>query len=224
MAMHLTSPGFRRRALALYIWGALISCLLSAPAFSAQEVAEVLIPTKLEPTQALGLLISPNGVQQIANTEMIKSEKGELIVAVPYDEDKTLPGTLVTAMVFGKSGAFAFGAMRELPPKGVRPAPAEMPLCPEEPAGPELTHAMTSIQKLVEIRGKLVETNQHRVVGMLNEELLNKLKKLERGFGLEREQELSPHMDPFLLVDRLDRILNALKTYSFFKPAEEEEN
>jgi len=196
---------------------------LAVPAFGAQEVAEVLISTKLEATTALGLLISQDGVQQVTNTEITTSEDGGLIVAVPYDEDKVLPGTLVTAMVFGKSGAFALGAMRELPAKGAGPIPAEMPLCPEEAVGPELSRALTSIQKLVEIRQKLVETNRSRVASLLNEELLNKLKKLERGFGLKYEQELNPHMDPFLLINRLTRVLNALKTYSFFKPNEEED-
>ena len=211
------------RAGALRLIAAMLA-LLPASSFAAQQVADVTLRTDLESEAAVGLLISQNGTRQVTNTEIIRPEQGVIIVSIPYDDAKIEPGTLITAMVTAKDGAFVMGELRELPPPGVDPQPREIPLCPEEPAGLELARAMTSIHKLVEIRSKLVETGRRRIENMFTEDLLNKLKKFEKGFGLAQEPPLRAEMSPFELVDRLQRILNALKTYAFFRPNEEDEN
>ena len=201
----------------LFVWFLYGTAITQA----APQVANVPVETSLEAGRALGLLISPSGTRQVTGVEVVKAEEGGVIVSVPYDDTQIAPGTMVSAMVVDDSGAFAFGAVRELSSSGST-APEILP-CPEEPVTLELAHALTSIQKLVEVRNKLVEVGKQRTVHLLQGDFLNKLRKLEKGFGLVQEPELSPDLDPFLLVDRLERILNVLKTYSFFKPAEPEE-
>ena len=213
----------QRNAFSMVVGGALwIAAWLPCAAQGAEQAAEIMIRSAIQPAQAVGLILSPSGSRQAPDAEILKASPGEIAVAVPYDDAKLEPGTLVTAVAAAEDGAYALGAVKSLPPPG-QPALGEVPPCEEAPAGPELASALTAIQKLEKVRRTMRDTVRQRLQTVLNEDLAKKLAKLEKGFGLEQAAALSDEEDPFRLVDRLAAILNALKTYKFFKKVEPQE-
>ena len=189
--------------------------LLVATAAHAERV-EVTLDTKLEVRSAIGLLLSSQGAQQVRETDVHQASEILKLVSFPYLPDKVTPDTVASALVVLEDGSIAFANVRPIL-KGQRDAKsfASLPDCePEEATRVSVHDQFGLFESLVEIRSARREVNQIKIKKILAGPFLEKLKRLERGFGLAHPDELSADLPAAELVDRLSRLATAIRSYN----------
>ncbi len=180
---------------------------------SAQAVKhiEITVSAPFEPVNAVGLLFSERGTVQQPVPTPRRIDESNIIVRVPYRDD--LPrDTMATAMLFAADGTMAVGAVRQVFSPDPRESFLSIPECvPEKVTEATIQNQMSAIESLVQIRSKRRGLAQVQVAQLMSDKFLERLKKLEKGFGLQYQTELAPDLPPVQLIDRLQRILLAIQ-------------
>jgi hypothetical protein len=186
------------------------------------EVAEVIISAKFEPVKAAGLLISSTGAIHKKDASYEKLENGWYSVTFPYGGSEVGHDTMVTAEVSSAAGDVAFGNLRSIHAPDSKRIALDLPECPHEPpAQTPNIEQLGLLLKLVEVRSARRELVQIKVNRMLEGPFLEKLRKLEQGFGLaEGERPLDVDLPSVELVNRLSKISIAIKNYELHKEKE----
>lgn len=188
--------------------------LVTESSYAQNRTIEVNVTANFVPELALGLIMSGGKTEQVLNarTEQIGEER--LLISFPYDPQKIETGTLASAMLVGPNGELAFGDVKMITGSLSAKSFLTLPECSKEIDVPEgLNDQIGVLQSLVEIRAARREAYQHQLELTLSGPFLEKLRRLEKGFGLEHAIPLSPNLNAFELTDRLSRLATAIKNY-----------
>lgn len=188
-----------------------------APSIAYAEDKEVIIriDSDIEPVRAVGLVLTSDGTTEKSDAKFARSQSGNLEVTFSYTSEEAGSDALATAMVQSSDGSVAFGHVRKLSAiNGSR----DLPVCKGEKLAIAPNPSQIGLlQSLVDVRSARRELVQAKVSNLMKDDFLEMLKKLESGFGLTYAKELSPSLPPVELIDRLTRILNAVKNYRMSK-------
>lgn len=202
---------------------ALLVCIPLNSYAAEQQTAFVTVEAGFEPVSSVGLLISPdNPAQQILGNQVEQTYAGVFTVSFPYDPEQTVYGTLATAMLLSAEGEFAFGNLTMLPPAGQQISNEPVPACPPPEGDARFHNSMSILSRLIKNRTERRNNRMEYLERVLDQDLLDKLVKLEKMFGLDGSGQLSTDMNPVELVDRLTRIHSALKTWAIHKQKRKE--
>ena len=188
-------------------------------ASAAEQLMEVQVNTPIEPTSATGLLISSTRVIQKANATLQRTTHG-LVVRFPIEPSELDGDTMASAVVLAEDGQTAFGDMRPATIPAARSSYLSSPDCPAEQVRDVSTQSdLALFESLAEIRSQRRAVQVQKVSLMLGGEFLDRLRALERGFGLTYPRPLSAELPPVELIDRLRRLQVAIQSYKRAKPA-----
>jgi len=181
--------------------------------------ARIAVNVQFDPVSSIGLLISPTTSLQILDTETSRDSSGNIIVSFPYSKAQTAKGMVASAMVVSESGEIAFGRTVPLAGKaGGASMYARLPECKNKlPSGTTIQGQYALLESLVEIRGKRRRYSRVKLEEILDDVFLDRLKKIESGFGLESSSALDPMMNPVDLAQRLSALKAAVMTYETYK-------
>lgn len=195
----LYRSGFRALALSL---------LLASP-LSAQELVEVVVPKHPQADTAVGLLISPEGTTEVYNVQTRPKGASEVQITIPTGQSARGSHRYATGMLLSPDGEASFSAVTRIG------APANsLPICQESlPSSSELVTQSGVLQSLADLRSARVNVMLDKFRLRLSQFDQERLAKLEKGFGLEEPPALDKVENPFKLVERLSRLLVAIKTY-----------
>lgn len=191
------------------------ACLLHAVPAAAEQV-EVTIETKQEIREAIGLILTGKGAQQVTGTKVHQASETLKTISFSFDAEAAGADAVVTAVATLANGEVAFANVRPLV-KGQsnRHSFASVPDCvPDESTKVSVSEQFGLFESLVKIRSARREVNQIKIQKLMQGPFLEKLKRLERGFGLAQPRELAPDLSHFELVDRLSRLAAAIRNYN----------
>lgn len=191
-------------------------CLALSGNIQAQSVPRVLLSlhSDQEPVEALGFLFSSQGSIQKPDVEIRPFGKGRYRLAFVYAAREIHPDTMATAMVKFPDGSVEFVRSTPLRNEALRAPLVDLPLCEDMHTKTQAAAAEVGLlQSLVEVRTKRIQQSELVLRRDLTEAKLQRLRKLERGFGLASEPLLSLDIPIDQFVARLYRILAVAKTF-----------
>lgn len=190
----------------------LLSYLLSTMVLAQERLIQVDIPARFEADQAIGILLSADQVLQKPIKKLETTRHGTVVVGFEYLENEIRPDTVATAMLVSKDGEIAFGNVK---PVLMSPADASamlLPVCPSQSVPIETLRDQGGLlENLVATRLARRSNAQLRLSRTMDTDFLKKTRKLEKGFGLTWGEQLDPEMSPSELIDRLSRLVQAIK-------------
>lgn len=202
----------------------LVACcsLLPLQLLAAEQKLTLKIESDQDPTSSVGLLISSDGTTQKLETEVKRLDNRFVTVSFNCDDDEVRNDSVATAMIVTADGEILFSDLQPVLLSDNTSALAELPDCPDKiNLPPAIEDQYANLQKLVEIRGQRRAISQTRITRIMQDAFLEKLRKLERGFGLDQKKELAPDMNPLELLDRLSRLQTALRNYQANKKSDD---
>lgn len=180
--------------------------------------ARVQIESKLPISQVVGLVISANAATPVRETRVTKIAPDIYEVIFSIQKGQVDDTTVATAYGVAQDDKMVFGSMTPnlvTDPSGSR---YTIPECPAEEVSPHVSQSqMAPLQSLVSIRTARSDLAKMKVTRQLSDQLLIKLRKFEKAFGLSSTNELSADLPPAELVDRLSRLTFALKQFRVAK-------
>lgn len=209
------------RALA-YTIACVAACLESGTAFAAPHDASqiiVQVPSREDAASAIGIVFSAHGVEQTEALSISRFDPDTLLVAIAVPKAKSdshaEQSGMATALVVTNSGSHRYGHVRTIGTQdGAAAAMKTVPPCPQEKASLGIYPSQLGmLETLVTNRARQRSLETIKVAKIMNEDFLEKLKDIERKFGLGGERELVSDLPPIELIDRLSRILAALRTF-----------
>jgi hypothetical protein len=178
------------------------------------DVAHVVVPVDAEVQTAVGIIISQGETKQVRVANPKARDEHSVVVEVPYSDADRRAGALATALVSLKNGSVALADVVSLQSDFPDNSFTDLPLCDANVKLPVLSESqLGNLKRLVEIRSQRRAVLQTKMARLLQGASLEKLRKLERGFGTGTGVPLSPALLPFELVDRLSRLKQAISTY-----------
>lgn len=161
---------------------------------------------------AVGVIFSAQGAVQRAPSKVKRLDPSTVIVSVPYKESELPRDAMVTALMFSSAGKMSFGNVRPVFVPDARESALTLPLCvPEKANESALQGQIGVLENLVQIRAQRRGVSQVQIARLMSDKFLDRLRRLERGFGLVTTPELGPDLPPVQLIDRLTRILEAVQ-------------
>lgn len=186
--------------------------------FQAYAEDSLLVPLDMpsKPVSAQGLIISKAGLNPVKISEIIKKSQGGYGLVISMSELSALEaGSFATAIATDSEGTRYYGSMVAIDNADFYNRSAQLPYCEQTEVTPfKLAGQYALLESLVAVRSARRDYNQKMIKEELNPEFLDQLKKLEAGFGLKAKDELSASMHPVILIQRLSRILNTVKSYN----------
>lgn len=202
--------GFALQLFSLIVFGG------NLPSAHAQETRQIQVDIlgKSEPATAVGLLIATDSVKEYPKTQIEKGPRGDYFVSFTVPLADIKGDSVAMALALSAQGEALLTNAKILNNSGSIEAIASIPSCEGEPLRQVgLAGQVALLNQLVDIRTKLRNVARNKIAATLNGPMLEKLNKLERGFGLGRETDLDPNLPPLELVDRLSRIRAAVRTW-----------
>jgi hypothetical protein len=188
--------------------------LLQVSAFAAD--VKTSIPTAMQPTKFVGLLVSKQGVLEKTGLELqgLENPKADAVVPVGFTENSE--STLVTTMYLTGSGEIKFTPLKSVSAQeradkysSLKKCTLKMPQVKDS----QLAGNIGSLQSLLEVRRVRRDFLKLEIASKLRGDYLEKLQNLEKGLGLSADIPLSADLPPAELNIRLFRILSAVKNY-----------
>lgn len=184
--------------------------------FAADSIRslEVDVDSLVNPASAVGLVISSEGTIQRPSTKIEKTARDSIVVTFEIPQSQLRPDSVASALVVSEKGEVVFGNVKPILSPETDQALGNLPLCPGDsiPVA-SLAGQYSVLEKIYAIRMKRRDQARATIEKTLSEDLLVRLQKLERGFGLAREKELNPQLSALELVDRLSRLRDALRNW-----------
>lgn len=201
-----------------YNFLAIAAAFAFAPLASAQEQhfpIHLDLQSSFEPTTAVGILIAPNKTIEKLEAKIEKGARGAYVITFDYLPSEIDQNTFASALALSANGEAAFAQVKPVLGNELDLALSNIPDCSSESnSGAAIAGQLALITQLVEIRTKLRTVGINKVNATLSGELLEKLRGIEKGFGLAREKDLDPSLPALELIDRLSRILSSVQHWS----------
>lgn len=181
----------------------------------AADLIEIDVHTSMQPTKAIGLVMTERGTEQRTDAEISwrRANPDTVTVTLPLRRGDRNPGTIISALVSDDAGEVAFGNNKPADVPELSSSIFSLPNCP----GPKMTGAIESqgalLQSLLEVRVARRAKLQSQLNMLLQGDLLARLNKLEHGFGFNHGKTLSGNLPALELEDRLARLVQAITNY-----------
>jgi hypothetical protein len=188
------------------------------PVFSQDRTIEINVPGNFRPVGSQGILMVKDSIisKPVIKVENLANQN--MLVSIPYSPEEIEEGGLATAMLFGPAGEIAFGDVKMITDSASTKSFYSLQTCNTAPQVPSsLNQQVGLLESLVAIRAARREAHQLRLKQVLNSAFVEKLKRLEKGFGLHYGESISENSNSFVLLDRLSRLSNAIKNYQSAK-------
>jgi len=183
-------------------------------ALAADETVAVEVDAPFEPVSAVGLIMNGTTTTQKIDATFKRGRGDRLTVSFPVREAETRDGAMATALVIAEDGVMAFGEMKPIGTPDQRAVANDIPDCPpEKVVTVGLEGQLGLLESLLEVRSARRANSQQRLRELMTPELVAKLAKLEKGFGLSRSTPLAPDLPPLEVHERAVRIIAALKGF-----------
>jgi hypothetical protein len=198
----------------------LLSLVIFSPiqSFAQDRTIQVNATANFKPISAIGIIMTNNKVLQnpVSKFEQISEEV--TMLTIPYDINEVDSGSMVTAYLIGPQGEIAMGDVKLITSAQSTKSFYSLPECKNEiKLPPGLTDQSGWVEKILNVRLARREAYQLLIGQILSGNFLQRLQKLEKGFGIERTTKLTADLSAFELVDRLSRIASAIKSYQTSK-------
>lgn len=195
----------------------LLSFLFCVSALRAEEI-EINVHTAEEPKAALGIFFASGKVVQQPNTSFERISPEIVVVRMPYEFSKLPSATpFATAYVLTDSDEVVFGDVRLVSAADPVDSFFRIPVCAADKTRTKaeipLPEQLNYLESLLQVRIKKREVAQQVLRDTMTPDLLTRLQKLEKGFGLEASVPLSADLSGLELVERLSRLIDAIKVY-----------
>ena len=178
------------------------------------RIMQINVESAMQPSAAVGLFISGSSTIQLPVSEIIRTADNKLIVSIPFREGEIPRDAMATALVTSDQGEIALGDVRPVTAPESRESFLNLPECaPEKITELRMEGQQSLIESLIKVRSERRKVAQQAVEKALSGDFLVRMQKLEESFGLHHEQPLGPELPPVILIDRLTRIMEAIKTY-----------
>ena len=185
---------------------------LASPSSAQSRSISVPVETSLEPITAVGLILSSERTIEKADVTREKVKDGLWVIAFKAQENELGKDSLVSAMIIAQDGSVAFGDLMPAALKGSAEQYLSLPECPSPKMSVFKMQSQASVlESLVAVRSERRQVLQASLEKELQGLLLEKAVRLEKGFGLTREEDLTGALAPLKLVDRLSRLIAAIK-------------
>lgn len=165
--------------------------------------------------QAAGLIYSNDKTIQTAANWRFDDQRGGTFVTVKIPRSSNTKTSLVSGAVITNEKGLIMGPLTfiDLPdPRSL------VPICKAVEVPAELASAKEApLTSLVEIRERRVQLLIKQFEAAADRPLIDRLSKLERGFGFEYKEPLNLSLPPAELASRLDTLLHAIKRYKYFR-------
>ena len=194
-----------------YTFGVLLllalAFLLASPASpTAHKEIKVPLECPFEPVSAVGLIISGRETRQKPEARFEKSGDNCTVI-FSASRSETKGPLVISAMLLSADGQMSLAEMRPIRDPETMPDLSAMKLCPEpEPKAVNFEDQGALLETLLDVRSRRRNVLQATLKDTLKGDFLERLRKLERGFGLTRARELGPDLEPYELLDRLSRL------------------
>lgn len=193
------------------------------PSRADDQRISVDVKAPFEPASAVGLIINETTTVQKVDAVISRSKDNGIVVSFPFRDSEIKDGAAATAMVIAEDGTMAFGEMKLIDSPESRRSLSEIPECPAEKIVTSgLEGQLGLLQSLLDVRTARRTNAQRQLQEFLTPEMIAKLSRLEKGFGLVNPTPLSARMSPLELNDRIIRITAALKDFRAAKQRAEE--
>jgi len=192
--------------------GAIVAMGVAARSATAESIA-IDIETPLEPAAAVGLLITPTKVTEKPGAQSERRGR-HIVVSFPVGSSEVNDDTVATAFVLAEDGQMIFGPVKPLRADVPRESLAALPTCPgEKTVLPALDSQFGLLQSLVDVRAQRRENLLSQVRSIMTPEFRERVARLEQGFGLAGPTPLSADTHPLEIIDRVNRLLSAIRRY-----------
>lgn len=192
----------------------LIALLFSAAPLAAQDrTIEVNVTGNFRPVGSQGIIMTGSTVltKPVIKVEILAEER--MVVSIPYKPEEVQEGALATAVLFGPQGEVGYGDVKYIHDSASTKSFYSLNECAPIEAPQRMRQQVALLESLVEIRAARKEAHHLRLKQELSGAFLEKLSRLEKGFGLNYSNKLSPDLNSFELIDRLSRLSNAISNY-----------
>jgi hypothetical protein len=174
-------------------------------------VIQINVAVPFEPTEAVGLLLSSQGVGEKRALKLEKIHEGLYVVSFGYLVGEVRKDTFASAMVSSANGETAFGDIRSLHPAAKKESFYNLPKCPPQRTSAPDPSKFGSYEKVAHMRLERRSLYRKEIDDLMKGSFLDSLQKLEKGFGLSRGTLLSADLPPVELIDRLSRLLPVVR-------------
>lgn len=175
---------------------------------------EINVHAQFDPAQAVGLIFSAGGTEQKLGPKLRRVSEDTILVSFPVVESSISADSFGSALVISNDGQVALGDVKSLALRSEHSSFLSLPACieQEDPSALRISE-VGPLQRLVEFRSKRRNVSRDKIKLLLNDELLEKIAKLEAGFGLDRAKPLAADTHPLELIDRASRLIQAVTAY-----------
>lgn len=179
----------------------------------AEVVIDIQAPVKPVVSESQVVVFSGDGMESVPVTQVVPLGRAT------YRLEFAPPPNASRGSFFSPSLVLEDGSKLSLPVKQVFWADGKAELRrPEECKRPDVNTLVLAqqqglLESLVQVRSQRQEIAQKKLEQMMSPEQLEKLRRLEEGFGLRYAEPLSASLSPFELVDRLSRLHFALQSF-----------
>ena len=193
--------------------------VLFASPKNTPTVSTGFIITRFEPPldAAIGLRLSPSRLEtfMINETKVINHPFISLSFLLPAEGKNAVVGALLRS-----AGGKIEGT--DMQPEWALRYDYGLPQCSEDlPSPTTLAGQLGMLQSLVEVRSGRARVAREIFLLRLTNFSKERIKKLENGFGLigKYSQPIDEILDPYTIIDRVTRLVHAVRTYSLLKSA-----
>ena len=173
------------------------------------SIVQINVAASFEPQEAVGLLLSSQGVGEKRALKLEKVREGMYVVSFGYLKGEVRRDTFASAMVMSLSGKTAFGDIRGLYDSSRRESFYSLKRCPRSSAAAQAIDPSKygNYELLMAMRLERREMYRKEIADLMKGAFLSDLDKLEKRLGLIRGRPLSADLLPIELIDRLSRLI-----------------
>lgn len=187
--------------------------IVPANSYASPRNVTVNVETTLEPKSVVGMLVSSKRTIEKLSAKIERRDDRNLVVTFEFSPTEVDQDSLATAFIISASGEMAFGEMRPVFLDAPDVPFWQIPECPVQKISSLGPEDEATLAQIVQIREMRRQVSKAIIARGLNEDLLPKLIRVEKAFGLARSADLSADLPPLELVDRFNRIAEAIRAH-----------
>lgn len=188
------------------------------------KTMDIIVHADFEPVQSVGLILSTQGARERPIVASKRVDADTLVLTISYPSAAPRD-TMVTALVFAEDGTIAGGQVRPIVPAEPSDTYLDLPPCKPEPINEAALQGQLGVlENILRVRAQRRGVDRVRIAQIMSDKFLERLRRLEKGFGYQYTQELGPDLPPAELADRLNRILESVQLLKTSSAADEKSN
>ncbi|MEX0595162.1 MAG: hypothetical protein WD512_01600 [Candidatus Paceibacterota bacterium] len=188
------------------IWKQVFLLLILTSGLGA-EIIELKAKINFLPKKSIGIIFNQSGTKYYNETNINEIKSGETIISFRVND--YVPDSFASALVLGSEGQVAFASVQKLA-NLEDSAIVNLPEC-QEPVSEDYSQQKGLLAELVELRLQRQELQKLKLKEYLKPEFTNELIALEKKYGIQEIELLTPQTAPEVLNLRLFRLINAIK-------------